>query len=287
MGYDFSLFWEIGRQFLKGGNPYSLDLSFYPPATVYVFALFALLPLKVSTYIFAAINSASFVGATRKLDKKRWWTWFLFPPVLFVLYAGQLDLIFLGLSTFLIKGGLSAAFAGSLLTLKPQMAFIALPWFLIKWVRKDRDTLAKWVILTTTLHLIPLAINPGVYKQWLSNAQGAVSWRMQQSPGVFTLTNLGVPVFVLAVVAIFIAVWALLKDYKTSKVAQLLALPAGIWYDSIFTIGTAPYYVLIPAGIASFVLAHFVSNALPFFFISLTAMLWRIVKGRNNMAPSF
>jgi hypothetical protein len=287
VGYDFSLFWEIGKHFLEGGDPYSLGSSFYPPATVYFFALFSLLPLNIATTIFTVVNSTVFVATARKLDKKKWWIWFLFPPALFVLAAGQLDLIFLYLSTFLFSGGITAAIAGSLLTLKPQMAFIALPWFLIRWARKDRDTLAKWIVLTTTLHIIPLVISPGLYKGWLNNAQGAVSWRMQQSPGVFSLTNLNVPVAFLAIVAFVIAVWALFKNYKTSKVAQLMALPIGIWYDSVFVIGTVPYYIMIPVGIASFVLAYFVSNALPLFLITLVAMLWRIAKGSKNKAPSF
>jgi len=286
VGHDFSLFWEIGKHFLQGGDPYSLGSSFYPPATVYFFVLFSLFPLKVASVVFTIVNSTIFVAATRKLDKKKWWTWILFPPALFVIAAGQLDLIFLYLSTFLVSGGIVAAFAGSLLTLKPQMAFIALPWFLIRWAKKDRDTLAKWIVLTTTLHAIPLVLSPGLYKGWLNNAQGAVSWRMQQSPGVFSLTNLNVPVAFLAIVALIIAAWALFKDYKTSKVAQLIALPVGIWYDSVFVIGTVPYYIMIPVGIASFVLAYFVSNALPLFFISLAAMLWRITKGSKNMAPS-
>jgi len=285
VGYDFSLFWEIGKHFLEGGNPYSLGSSYYPPATVYFFVLLSLLPLKIATAIFTGINSALLIATTRKLDKGRWWTWILFPPVIFIIVAGQLDLIFLYLSTFLVNGGLIAALAGSLLTLKPQMAFIVLPWFLIRWVQKDRDTLAKWIVLTTILHTIPLIISPGLYKGWLNNAQGAVSWRMQQSPGVFSLTNLNVPVAFLAIVALAIAGWALFKDYKTSKVAQLMALPIGIWYDSVFVIGTVPYYIMIPVGIVSFVLAYFVSNSLPLFFITLVAMLWRITKRSKNMTP--
>lgn len=285
MGYDFSLFWEIGKHFLEGGNPYSLGSSYYPPATVYFFVLFSLLPLKVATAIFTGINSVVFITTAKKLDKKRWWTWILFPPVMFVIFVGQLDLIFLYLSTFLINGGIIAALAGSLLTLKPQMAFISLPWFLIKWVKNDKSTLAKWIALTTILHGIPLIINPGLYKEWLSNTQGAVSWRMQQSPGVFSLTNFNVPIAFLVIAALAIAGWALFKDYKTSKVAQLMALPIGIWYDSVFVIGTVPYYIMIPVGIASFVLAYFVSNSLPLFLISLVAMLWRISKRSKNMTP--
>lgn len=245
MGYDFSLFWEIGKHFLEGGDPYSLSLSFYPPVAVYFFVLFSLLPLKMAIAVFTGINSVVFVATAKKLDKERWWAWILFPPVMFVIFVGQLDLIFLYLSTFLVNGGIIAALAGSLLTLKPQMAFIALPWFLIKWAKNDKSTLVKWIVFTTILHTVPLVINPGLYKGWLNNAQGAVSWRMQQSPGVFSLTNLNVPVAFLVIVALITAGWALFKDYKTSKVAQLMALPTGIWYDSVFIIGTTPYFIRI------------------------------------------
>jgi hypothetical protein len=286
VGYDFSLFWEIGKHFLEGGDPYSLSLSFYPPAAVYFFVLFSLLPLKMAIAVFTGINSVVFVATAKKLDKERWWAWILFPPVMFVIFVGQLDLIFLYLSTFLVNGGIIAALAGSLLTLKPQMAFIALPWFLIKWAKNDKSTLAKWIVFTTILHTVPLVINPGLYKGWLNNAQGAVSWRMQQSPGVFSLTNLNVPVAFLVIVALITAGWALFKDYKTSKIAQLMALPVGIWYDSVFVIGTAPYYIMVPVGIVSFVLAYFVSNSLPLFSISLIAILWRITKRSRNMTSS-
>ena len=166
MGYDFSLFWQIGRLFIEGGNPYAIDASFYPPAAVYFFAVFALLPYGVGFYLISVLNAILIFISAEKLDKdsKNAWLWLLHPPAIFVIAAGQLDIIFLYISTLLIRGGTMAAISGCLLTLKPQLAFVALPWFIVRWLKSDRDTFARWLIFTTGLHAIPLAIHPELYK---------------------------------------------------------------------------------------------------------------------------
>ena len=286
MGYDFSVFWEIGRLFIQGGSPYAIDVSFYPPVAVYLFALISLIPLGVGYLLFTGVNAVLLLLSARKLDKSNSWLWFFYPPAMFIFATGQLDIVFLYFSTLLLRGGLIAAIGGSLLTIKPQLAFIALPWFLVKWLKSDRGTLAKWLVLTICLHGVPLVIHPHLYSEWFANAGASVSWRLNLSPGVFSLGNLNVPIVILAAIAIPLAFWGLFKKRETSITTQLMALPVGIWYGNIFTIGTAPKAILIPVGIIALVTVVLTKNSFPFFFITLAAFIYRVIKERKK-APSF
>ncbi len=286
MGYDFSVFWEVGRLFIQGGNPYAISDSFYPPAAVYFFALLSLVPQKIGFLLLAGISAVLLLLSARKLDKGNSWLWFFYPPSMFIFATGQLDIIFLYLSTFLLRGGLVAAISGSLLTIKPQLAFVALPWFIIRWAKNDRNTLIKWFSLTAFLHGVPLVIHPHLYSKWLANTGAAVSWRLIVSPGVFLFGNLNVPIVILAAIAIFLAFWGLFKKRETSITAQLMALPVGNWYSNIFAIGTAPKTILIPVGIVASIIVVLTKNSFPFFFITLAAFIYRVIKERKK-APSF
>ena len=286
MGYDFSVFWEVGRLFIQGGNPYAISVSFYPPVAVYFFALISLIPQGIGYLLFTGVNAVLLLLSAGKLDKSNLWLWFFYPPAMFIFATGQLDIVFLYFSTLLLRGGIMAAVGGSLLTIKPQLAFIVLPWFIIRWAKSDRNTLVKWFIFTILLHGIPLVIHPHLYSEWLSNANASVSWRLNVSPGVFSLGNFNVPIIILAAIAILLAFWGLFKKRETSITTQLMALPVGIWYSNIFTIGTAPKTILIPVGVIASIIVVLTKNSFPFFFITLTAFIYRMIKERKK-APSF
>ena len=72
-----------------------------------------------------------------------------------------------------------------------------------------------------------------------------------------------------------VIIYGLLKDKETSKAAQILGLPMGIWYEDIFLSGSIPAKILIPASWAAFILAYLVRSSLPFILIPLLVFLWK------------
>lgn len=278
MGNDYYVFWLVGRAILTGCNPYAVATSFYPPATVYLFAILALLPLRIGFLLFSGLNGAMFFLMVRKLKQKRKWLWFCFSPAWVTLLTGQLDIFFFWLAGFVATGGWIGVVAATLLTLKPQLAFIVLPWFLWLWIRKDRRMFLRWLALTAALHSFPIILRPNIYTEWASSVSTVVSVRMTQSPGLFSLTNLGIPAWILLAVSIPLVVWALSKSELMSRTVQVFVLPEGIWYADVFLTGVIPTILLVPVSIISFLLAVLVThNSFPFMLISSTALAWKLI----------
>lgn len=90
---DFEIFWRPGQLVLNGQTPYDEGAFFYPYPTAIWFALWALLPLAVSKWLWFSLSLASivFVGRRKALALAA------FPPVLASLWLGQLDCVLLSL----------------------------------------------------------------------------------------------------------------------------------------------------------------------------------------------
>lgn len=290
LGYDFSLFWNIGRAVLAGIDPYSVQKSFYPPATLALFTLFGLAPFTIAYALWTGINVILLNKFLRTLTaEKTRFLWFIFPSALFVLMAGQLDIFFLYATTLLPKKGLRAALGIVLLTLKPHIALIVLPWYLIQWIQHDRKTLIRAVLLTAFVHALPIVISPTIYSNWFTSMGTQTNWRLTKSSGIFVLTELGVPWALIAPIAAVIMLWCLRKAFRTSLAAQFFALPMVLWYDGVILIGTVPLAVLLPAGWVAFITAALLKSSWPLALTSLAALVWRLRKeysGTPQPAPA-
>jgi hypothetical protein len=167
-----------------------------------------------------------------------------------------------------------------LITLKPQVAFIVLPWFLLQWLLHQRRQLLGWAAGTLTLYALPLLADPSIYQKWLAAARGEASWRLAASPGVFALTNLNVPLPGIGILAAAIVVFGLLpgRNDLFSKAAQLLALPAGLWYENVLLVGSTPWWLLVPVSWIAFVAGTQVHSNYPFVLIPLASFVWQWVK---------
>jgi len=277
-GADFFNFWAIGRAILAGQTPYSYSISQYPPATAFFFVLLALLPFQFSYALWTGLNFVLVVDFIRKLKQNHWkWAWLGFAPVLFVLLVGQIDIFFLWLASLMPTRGWKAVLLGALLTLKPQIAFIVLPWFLLQWLIHERATLLKWVLVTAALHLSPLLFDPNIYQKWLASIQTQEDWRMLASPGVFALSNLYVPLLIILLMALAIAILGIRRDPLTSRAAQLLALPMGLWYENVLLLGSVPWWLVVPVSWLTFYVATLVHNNYPFAIIPLLVFGWRML----------
>ena len=276
-GYDYSIFWQIGQGVLHGLNPYLMPQPNYPPAAVLLFAVFAILPETTSFIVWSVINLALYLHCLRRLKLWGWeLAWLLFIPTVFNFISGQLDILYLWLALFLPGGGWKAVIAGALITTKPQIAFIALPWFLVQWLLHNHKTLLRWIGLALAINLLPLLYDPAIYAKWMVVLRGQVDWRIYLTPGVFTLSNFNVPWPIMAVLAAAIAIWGLFREREISWITQTLALPVGQWYDETLLTGLAPVWLAVPVSWLSFILSYLVNNAVPMAAIPVILLGWKI-----------
>ena len=279
LGYDFSVFWNTGRAILEGRDPYSVHDSAYPPAMAYLYALFALIPFWLAFPIWCGLNVILLFDTLRRKGLARQFpAWLASSPSLFLLFSGQIDLLFLWFSNFMSGTGWLAALAAALITLKPQAAIVLLPWPLLRWLRQERMQLLRWGGLCLLLHGFPLLLDPGIYQRWLQAVAQQPDWRAPISSGLFLLTNLNVPVWVIAVPAVALAVWGLTRDEMTARTALLLAQPLGIWYEDILLVGAVSWKFFLPLSLAAFALSVLFSNGLPFILIPAGVLLLRLMK---------
>ena len=287
LGFDFYNFWNTGRAVLSGSGPYSVGDSFYPPAMAYLFTLLALLPFNLSFGIWTGANLILFRQSVLRFQKG--WqgiAWLAFAPTVFILVTGQIDIIFLWLAGFLACNGWKAVLAGVLVTLKPQVAFIVLPWFLVQWILRKRPYFYWWAAGTVTLHALPLLADPLIYQKWWAAAGGESNWRMTASPGLFALTNLNIPLIVIGILSVAVVVFGLLRNAMFSRTAQLLALPAGLWYENVLLIGSAPWWLLVPLSWVAFWAALQAHNNYPFVAILLASFVWQWAYMKEKTAQS-
>ena len=280
LGKDFFVYWQIGRAVLAGLNPYAVPESLYPPATTLLFAPLALLPFALAFALWTGAIVGMLIHTIRRLGLgRRGLAWAAYTPTVFVLLTGQMDLIFLWLGTFLLGGGVTGAVAGALVTLKPQAALVLLPWILWRWVQRERKTALLWLAFTTVLHTIPLLVRRDLYVGWLASISGQAGWRLLASPGMFSLTSLGIPWWILAPIAVIVAVWGLTRAWNLSRASQLLALPMGLWYEDVLLLGSTPWWVSVPASWIAFAAAAWLQSSLPLAAIAAIAWGWLVYDG--------
>ena len=283
IGYDFSLFWQIGQIVLGGGNPYSIAVSWYPPITSLIFAVFGLLPFIPAYAIWTGINIVLCLSSFRRLSLKRpVWAWLFFAPVLFIVLTGQIDLFFMWLAVYLPKGGWKAVVAAVLLTMKPQIALVVLPWFLVRWLKTNQRLVISWLAGTLVFQLLPLILSASIFQDWLTALQSAYGWKMILSSGVFSMTAFGVPIWLAGIVALPIAIWGLFQDEITCRAAQLLSCPITFWYDDVLLAGSVPANLLVPFSLLSFLAAYLLNNAELLAIMPVAILIYRLVEQRRK-----
>lgn len=277
-GGDFAILWAIGRAVLDGMNPYAVFESWYPPATSLAFAIFALVPPATSFVMWNGMNVLLLSAATDRKPAR----WLLYFPTIFMFIAGQIDLFFLALATRLTRGGWQAAISAALITLKPQLAFILLPWFLARWLVVDRRTLARFFGASALLHAAPLLYDPAIYANWLARISMLSGERTMGAPGIFGLSAHGWPAVYLyalaAVIAGLVGLAGALDLMPERRVRPWLALidPAIMQYDLVLLMNTAPWYIMVPVSWLTIPLVLWLKSPLPFAAMPLAAIIWQV-----------
>ena len=277
LGKDFFVFWQIGQAILSGAPLYSTPESLYPPATLLFFVPFGFLSFNFAFAVWSGINVLLYTISIRSINKENILAWFLYTPALFILLTGQIDIIFLWVSTFLTSQQIwKKILAAVVLTLKPQIAFIVLPWVLVRWLKQQPKTVFLWGACSLLLHSLPLIIDPGIYSKWIEGTKSYADNRMLLSPGIFGLSNFSVSIWVLSFFAIAIMIFGLFQNESISRTAQILALPMGIWYENVFLVGSLSWKILIPISWFCFILSYFLKTSTPLILIPLSVFLIKI-----------
>lgn len=292
LGNDFFNFWQIGHAVLLGLNPYSVPLSKYPPMTTMLFAIFALLPFRWAFPIWTGLNFVLLLDILRKRLNQSY-LWILFSPVIFTLFTGQVDILFLWLACWGLQDGWPSIIFAALFTLKPQLAMVVLPWLIIRWIKQEPRSLLYWALMTLGLHILPLIYDPMIYSKWLAILGSVMNSRMVMSSGIFSLTTYQIPILPLLAAAFIIVIWGIWQNSGISQSTLLFTSPFTLWYDNILLIGKAPLWLMLPISWISFVLSYMVKNSVPLTTIPLVIILWYIwnrlrSKSNKNMdEPDF
>lgn len=279
-GFDFEILWRIGEAVLHGLDPYAVANSVYPPAASLLFAPLALLPLEISYAIFLLLNAGLLVALT----KRRALGWLTYVPVLFMFAAGQTTMLLLPAVLLLrSKRPWACGLAAALFLLKPQAAFIVLPWYLVRWLAGDRVRLMWFGGWSLVIHSAPILYRSTIYADWWRTTAFGAGHKFG-GIGVWLLRDwLGIAPVALA--AIVMMVWALLDNEKTSRVLFALAAPILAYYDAVLLLDCAPWWVLGPASLAGLALAHVIGGHSAFVLVPLAGLAYRLA-GRRLTIPA-
>jgi hypothetical protein len=283
LGKDFFVFWQIAQSILSGAPLYSTPESLYPPAMLLLFTPLGLIPFNIAFGLWSGLNVILYISSVRFFTKENLLAWFFYTPALFILLTGQIDIIFLWVSTFLTsKQTWKKVLAAVILTLKPQIAFIVLPWLFIRWIKQQPKTILLWLVGCILLHGLPWIIDPGIYAKWLEAMKIYSSDRLLLSPGVFGLANFGIPIWLLTVFALAVMVFGLYQSENISKNAQIIALPMGLWYENVFLVGSVSWKWLVPISWVCFILAYILKTSAILIIIPISAFVIQMIKKKSN-----
>jgi hypothetical protein len=269
-GYDFGILWNAGHAVLLGQDPYGVDGFFYPLPVAVFFAPFALLPRQVAFWVWVGLN----LVVLGLLLRRRAVAWLLYFPVLHLLSSGQVDLMLWALD-YRFHSGWKSALAAAVITLKPQVAFILLPWTLFRWLRKDRRLLVMWVGLVIVLWAGLLPFDPTWPLRWRAAVPPLNAISRGNAPGLWSLERLfpgGWWVILIIAAAVF--VWGLFQERPMCRATSALANPSGLFYTLLVFIETVPSWLLVPVSWIAVGLTLWLRVFVPWLLIPLAVIVY-------------
>jgi hypothetical protein len=279
--FDFWDIWQFGRAALDGLNPWAVHESFYPPATIYfLFAFFALFPMSVSFIVLTVASAASLVA----VSGRKAFALLLFFPVAAIFAQGQIDILFLPLIMLLARGGRKTIItAAILITLKPQIALVILPWYVVRWLMEDRRQLIYFVIGAATLHIAPILFRPTALLDWLAVFGSAGGNKASMAAGIWQLYEI-FPIGLLGAASTIAAVIAMKQDEKTSRAIMAVFSPLLSYYDAVILWNCAPTPLIVASGLIGIGLAHLTGSFLPLTIVAWTVLAYRVATNTSSFA---
>jgi hypothetical protein len=201
--YDFEIFWRSGRRILAGTSPYRVQGFVSPLPLAVLFAPLGLLP-RLSAWLIYVL--ATFGLLLKAAGRRAGWALLSF-PVLFTFFVGQVDL------PLALTAALLGPLAFPLLLAKPQLAFVAVPWFL---GHPDRRRLAIGIAAALGMLLLCFWLRPGWIAEWRA-AEPALADYSAHDSNLYRYVPAGArAVFIWILSPIALAAGALLSERRDS-----------------------------------------------------------------------
>lgn len=276
-GRDLLYYIDIGKGVLAG-TPYATFGSYYPPATTLLFGLIAWLPGVPAYFAWVLVNLAMLVHLFRG---RRALAWVGFFPFLHMVVNGNLDFMLVWVAQWLGRRDWKSVAAALALTLKPQLAFIILPYWLVKWARTNRPKFVRFGVLAAVLHLSPLLVRPTILSEWVAAVRSyGANADNTEVPSIFAVSHARPDLGWLMALAAGLIIAAVLlsarSDERFARAGMALCLPAGHTYDLVALMDTAPAWLLVPLSWIAAWLGPY-TGSLSFLALPLAAIAYRLI----------
>jgi hypothetical protein len=265
--YDFDIFYRAGKMVLTGGSPYAVPGFFSPLPLAVLFAPLALLPKYVAYGIYVLV---SLWLLWRQARQRMLWAALSF-PVLFTLFVGQVDLaVVLCLALF-------GPLALPVVLIKPQAAFVAIPWIL-----RHSSTRALLVGLLLLLAVLSLCffLRPNWIGEWRESLPSLEGYGRRDSSLYWLLpTRLkGVVTSITLPAAVGLAL--LLRERSLSWATVHLFSPVtNIYSAAVLSEWIDPIAMLL-SWVAILFVGGNIHNGAPMFVVGLAIIVRRSQYGR-------
>lgn len=242
------VFFPAGQMILHGENPYPLKAGYflYWPFSFWFFPLMALHPVEY--YLLYVLNVVLLIVITRRLEISPWWC--LYPPALFTIIYGQLDIIML---FFMVeayrrnKSPVSILFVVLAASVKPQTTiFWVLPWL---WALPTYRMRFSYAFAVGMILLIPMGVAFLLAPQMMTQLWQDWYALTRQTSGVYvgnslSLWSLGliVPGLIFLLLSVVFS-----RNHKVSRPMMALGMPAMGYYTSVVLAGSLPTWGILVA----------------------------------------
>ncbi|MBI3762701.1 MAG: hypothetical protein HY260_12700, partial [Chloroflexi bacterium] len=195
--------------------------------------------------------------------------------------SGQMDIFILGLWALVGRG---SALALALMTLKPQLALLVVPWTLWAW-RRERRRLLAFGLWVAALYAAPALFHPNWTREWLTHRLfGYPAYAREAFPTLVMLTELGAWAAPLYLGAAALAVWwSWPRDREIVKVVGLLVSPVLRPYNYALIAGPSRLWRTVLAGWAAWLVFLVWADTHAYVLLPLV-VLWEIGKMDGSSA---
>jgi hypothetical protein len=224
VGFDAFSYWAVNLADPYFGSAGAFGPFLYSPVAARLFAPASALSWETFLVLWLAIllATAIWLGGWRGEGwRRRGWLYVLaFPPVAVELYHGNIHLLIA--AAIAIGFRYPAAWAFVLLTkITPGVGLL---WFA---VRREWRNLAIALVFTAALVVVSLAVDPGLWGQWINSVLIASLDHSAQQP------QLPIPLLIRLPAAVVLVVWGARTDRRwTVPAAATLALPV-MWFAGL------------------------------------------------------
>jgi len=270
--YDFSIFYQSGKAILSGISPYQIYDFNSPIFLALFFVPFSILPIGLAYSIYIIMN---IFFAWKTLKKKILYA-FLFFPFLFSLFVGQIDFLLAGI---IVMG---SPWLIGLALIKPQVAFVIVPWVIMNYRKYDWLKAGFSVIIFFAISFI---VQPNWISEWFST-KPEFEFFSTHASNLYWLVPLNLinlrAKLSMVLPFIILPLGFLFVDRKISwTFVHLFAPLTNIYSPSILLEWIGPIECLL-SWVAVFLVQGNIHFGMPFFLVGVSIILREFIKLKKD-----